>query len=161
MVRDCLVLGCRDKGAKAQLFREKDYTLKKALEVLQISEATYEQVKDMGGEDNPIPINALYQHTKSAKNSGKHGQPKKLHPTCKYCGGKHETVRTQCPAYEKSCHQCGKANHFHTVCLQGKPPTKLSRSIAAIHETPSEPSESEDEIYAIEQVGTVKHNCNG
>ena len=42
MVRDRLVLGCRDKGAKARLFREKDCRLKKALEALQISEATHE-----------------------------------------------------------------------------------------------------------------------
>ena len=51
MVCDCLVLGCRDKGGKAWLFREKDCTLKKALELLQISEAMYEQPKDMGSED--------------------------------------------------------------------------------------------------------------
>ena len=30
-----------------------------------------------------------------------------------------------------------------------------------MHEIPSEPSESDDEIYVIEQVGAVKHNCNG
>ena len=40
MVHNCLILSCRDKGAKARLFREKDCTLKKALEALQISEAT-------------------------------------------------------------------------------------------------------------------------
>ena len=72
--------------------------------------------------------------------------------TCKYCRGKHKAVRTQCPAYGKSCHLCGKANHFHTVCFQGKPHTKASRSIAAV---PSEPSESDDELYVIEQVGAV------
>lgn len=59
MLCDRLVLGCRDKGAKTHLFQEKDCTLKKALEALQISEATQEQLKDMGGEDNPIPINAV------------------------------------------------------------------------------------------------------
>ena len=161
MVRDRLVLGCHDKGAKARLFREKECTLKKALEALQISEATKEQLKNIGGEDNPILINALDQHKKSVKTYGKHGQPKNPHPTCKYCGGKHEAVRTQCPAYGKSCHLCGKANHFHTVCFRGKPHTKASRSIAAVHEIPSQPSESDDEIYGIEQVGAVKHNCNG
>lgn len=53
----CLVLGCRDKGARARLFRERDCDLKKALETLQISEATQEQLKDIGGEDKPISIN--------------------------------------------------------------------------------------------------------
>jgi len=47
MIRDHLVLGCRNKGARARLFREKDCTLQKALESLQISEATQEQLKDI------------------------------------------------------------------------------------------------------------------
>ena len=115
----------------------------------------------MGGEDNPIPIKAVYQYKKSAKNFGKHGQSKNPHPTCKYCGGNHKAVRAQCPAYGKSCHLCGKANHFHTVCLRGKSVTKSPRPIAAVHEIPSEPSESDDEIYAIEQIGAVKHNHKG
>ena len=58
MIRDRLVLGCRDKGARARLFREKDCTLQKALESLQISEATQEQLKDIGGEDKPISVHA-------------------------------------------------------------------------------------------------------
>ena len=64
MVRDCLVLGCRDKDAKAQLFREKDCTLKKALESLQISKSMYEQPKDMGGEDineHVLAITGMYK----------------------------------------------------------------------------------------------------
>ena len=117
MVRYHLILGCRDKGAKAWLFREKECTLKKGLEALQISEAMYEQLKNIGSEDNPISINTLDQHKKSVKTYGKHGQPKNPHPTCKYCGKKHELVRTQCPTYGKSCHLCGKMNHFHTVCF--------------------------------------------
>ena len=161
MVRDRLVLGCRDKGAKARLFREKDCSLKKALEALKISEATQEQLKDMGGEDNSIPINAVNQHKKGAKYSGRQGQLRNPYPICKYCGGKHEPIRTQCPAYGKSCRKCGKANHFHTVCLRGKSHTNSPRPIAAVQESPAEVSENEEEIYAIEQIGAVKHNRKG
>jgi len=39
---------------------------------------------------------------------------------CKHCRRKHELDRTHCPAYGKMCYQCGKANHFHKICLQGK-----------------------------------------
>ena len=161
MLRDRLVLGCRDKGAKARLFREKDCTLKKALEAMQISEATHEQLKDMGGEDNPIPINALYQRKKGTKHTDKHRQARNSYPSCKYCGGKHEAVKTQCPAYGKSCRLCGKANHFHTVCFRGKPPTKVPQPIAMVGESPSETLESEEEIFTIEHVGAVKHNRKG
>ena len=48
MVRDQLVLGSQDKGTQACLFREKDRYLKKALEVLQISKATYAQLQEIG-----------------------------------------------------------------------------------------------------------------
>ena len=40
MVRDRLVLGCRDSAARTRLFREKSCDLKKAVESLRISETT-------------------------------------------------------------------------------------------------------------------------
>ena len=148
------VLGCRDKGARASLFREKECSLKKALEALQISEVTHEQLKDIGGEDNPIPVSAVH-HKRSTK---KAIQPRNQIPVCKYCGGKHEPARTKCPAYGKTCGKCGKANHFHTVCLQVKAGTK---QISVVQESESEVSESEEKFFAVEQVGTVNHNCKG
>ena len=45
MLRDRLVLGRYDRGARARLLQEKDCLLKKALETLQISEAAQEQLK--------------------------------------------------------------------------------------------------------------------
>ena len=51
MLRDRLILGCRDKGARARLFRKKKCSLKKAL---QISEVTHKQLRDIGGEDSPV-----------------------------------------------------------------------------------------------------------
>jgi len=153
MLRDRLVLGCRDKGARARLFREKECSLKKALEALQISEATHEQLRDIGGEDDPIPVSAVY-HKRSTK---KAIQPGTRIPTCKYCGGKHEPARTKCPAYGKTCRKCGKANHFHTVCLRGKG----TRQVSMVQESQSEVSESEDELFCVEEIGTVKHNRKG
>ena len=38
MIRDRLVLGCKDKAARARLFRQMECTLKSALEALRISE---------------------------------------------------------------------------------------------------------------------------
>ena len=114
MLRDRLVLGCRDKGARARLFREKDCNLKKALETLQISEATQEQLKDIGGEEKPISINAVNTEKGKAKPASKKAQHTEKQ-VCKYCGGKHDAVRTKCPAYGKTCRRCRKPNHFYTV----------------------------------------------
>ena len=68
MLRDHLVLGSRDKGARAHLFREKECNLKKALETLQISESMNAQLREIGTAEDPIVANAL-QH---GKKSGKH-----------------------------------------------------------------------------------------
>ena len=150
MIRDRLVLGCRDKGARARLFREKDCTLQKALESLQISEATQEQLKDIGGEDKPISIYAV--STDKVKPVNKRIQyPEKQ--VCKYCGGKHEAVRTKCPAYGKTCRHCRKPNQFHTVCLKGR----QTKTIAMMEETEvSTSSESDELVYAVEQLGIQK-----
>ena len=42
---------------------------------------------------------------------------------CQYCGGKHGSKITDCPAYGKTCNKCRKKNHFQAVCRQttGKP----------------------------------------
>ena len=156
MLRDRLVLGCRDKGARARLFREKDCNLKKALETLQISEATQEQLKDIGGEEKPISINAVNTEKEKAKPASKKAQHTEKQ-VCKYCGGKHDAVRTKCPAYGKTCRRCRKPNHFHTVCLKGR----QTKPIATMEETELSSSESDELVCAVEHVGTVRHTKKG
>ena len=51
MLRDRLVLGARDKAARARLFREKECSLTKAIESLWISEVTCEQLTVIGGKE--------------------------------------------------------------------------------------------------------------
>ena len=68
----------------------------------------------------------------------------------------------KCPAYGKACRQCGKANHFHTICLQGKGKADTyTKHISVVQESQSEETESEDELFAVEQIGTVNHNHKG
>ena len=116
MLCNHLVLGCCDKGTRARLFREKNVHLRKHWKPCKLEK----QLKDMGDKDSPIPVSTMYH--KRITNYKKPVQAKtQYHPsTCKYCGGKHKVARTKCPAYGKTCRQCGKANHFHTVCLRGK-----------------------------------------
>ena len=62
MLRDCLILGCRDKGARARLFREKECLLGTGSTA--IGEATHEQLRDIGGEDSLV---SAVHHKKSTK----------------------------------------------------------------------------------------------
>ena len=93
--------------SKSQPFREKDCSLKKALIALQMSESVQKLLKGISDEGIPNPVNAV-----KLKKSSTYKKPNSF---CKYCGGKHELDRTHCPAYGKTCHQCGKTYHF-TLC---------------------------------------------
>jgi len=164
MLRDRLVLGCQDKGARARLFRERDCNLKKTLETLQISEKTQEQLKEISGEDKLSFVSAIYTEKERVKSTSKQAQhtEEEKRQTCKYCGGKHEAIRTKCPAYGKICRRCKKVNHFHTVCLKGRYNGKRQNPIAAMKEAEqSSLSESEELVYPLEHVGTVRHTEKG
>ena len=63
MVRDRLVLGCKDSAARTRLLREKSFDLKKAVESLRISEATSEQLKEIEGNGMHEPINYVDKET--------------------------------------------------------------------------------------------------
>ena len=51
--------------------------------------------------------------TKSKKDSNQRRVPHKM--KCGLCGGNYPH-RSKCPAQGKSCHKCGKLNHFSKVC---------------------------------------------
>ena len=128
------------------------------METLRISETTERLLKDIAGEDKPS-INTVYNEKQGgAKPTTKqewHCEQKRQ--ACKYCGGKHERIRTKCPAYGTICWRCKRANHFHTVCLKGR----HSRTVAAVEEEEHFSTDSEELIYNLEHVGTVKHNEKG
>ena len=116
MIRDRLVLGCHDRGARARVFREKECDLKKAIEVLRVSEVTRHQLKDIGDDEDPRMVNAVRQQTDKPvtpveKYKRTPGGPK----WCTHCGNTHVPDRTKCPALGKQCHACGKLNHFQSV----------------------------------------------
>ena len=50
IIRDRLVLGCKDTHARAKLFTERECDLKKEQEVLRIHEATKQQLRNMTRE---------------------------------------------------------------------------------------------------------------
>ena len=91
----------------------------------------------MGGEDNPIPINAVYinQYKKSAKNPANTGI---LTPPASIVEESINQSEHNTQHMEKAVTCVAKLIIF-TVCFRGKPVTKSSRPIAAAHEIPSEP----------------------
>ena len=131
MIRDRLVLGCIDKHARARLFREKECSLKSALEALRISEVTHEQLKRIGNEEDKEDVNAVgerSQRDRRPKKTLESGEEKKTDRSkqdyrkngidCAFCGEKH--ARRKCPAYGKTCGHCGRKNHYKKACFHRK-----------------------------------------
>ena len=118
MIRDRLVLGTHNRGARGRLFREKDCNLRKAIEALRVSEATRYQLKDIGDEDLPHTVNAVRQQgdERDAQTGEKRKQLTGMHKRCTHCGKAHPPDHTKCPALGKQCNSCGKFNHFQSVC---------------------------------------------
>lgn len=133
MIRDRLVMGCRDQGARTRLFREDECSLKKAFDTLKISEATTMQLKVITGNDQPPqevnfakPKRVTGRHPTNQSTTSKQQYnkqqrqnytPKGYTNRCYYCGGKHNPGRNNCPAYGKECSRCKKMNHFTKVCM--------------------------------------------
>jgi hypothetical protein len=59
---------------------------------------------------------------------------------CRYCGGPRRHGTTQCPAFGKSCDNCGKDNHFASVCESE--PKNSTKTRHAPHQVPKCPHQS-------------------
>ena len=153
MLLDRLILGVRDKAAKARLFREKECSLIKAIESLQISEVTCEQLTIIRGKEKEA-VNAVSEKAKRrpAENTVRIKQLISGKQSCRYCGGKRHKERQQCPAYGKFCRKCGKSNHFQLVC-RAQPSNKQLHVVT----TEQSGDESDDSLYQLEEVGAINH----
>ena len=164
MLRDRLVLGCRDKTARARLFRQQECDLKTALEALRISERTQEQLKQLDTEEQDNPVHALRtaSHSKKHKFMVPQGKPKTVPSTepCQYCGGNHSADRANCPAYGKNCKYCGKPNHFQAVCRRRR--NRINKTAAALAVDEDEGVSTDSEAaFMVEEIGAVHHNRKG
>ena len=129
LIRDRIVCGVREKGIRRKLLQESGLTLSKCVDICRANKATAAQLKDMApGQTTEQEANAVNQNEsskkpKTPKENGK--DPKdQLSAECKFCGNKHERKRDKCPAYEKTCSSCGKANHFAAKCSKNSRESK-------------------------------------
>ena len=118
MVRDRLVLGCKDSAARTRLFREKDCNLKKSIESLRISEATSEQLKKIQKEGTQEPVNFVKKEVAKKLSAQKQpegprtgstgqGRQSKEGRECRYCGGLHVRDKKNAQRLEKRAESVG------------------------------------------------------
>ena len=112
LIRDRIVCGVNSESVRLRLLRETDLTLQRAIDLCRASELSEKQVKQITGELAEATVGAVSRrgNKRQQKSINKNVELKK----CLKCGRKHD--RRNCPAFGKTCHKCGKLNHFAKLC---------------------------------------------
>lgn len=128
MIRDKLIFSLKkesEETLKQSLWEEKDLTLEKAFEKIQLFETTRAELAEMRRQGQPVTPNISIDAASS------HQQWKKSSATtpgkrCIWCGLSPH-AKADCPAQGDSCFRCGKWNHWAVVC-NSDPPTSQSKT---------------------------------
>ena len=123
------VTGTSDRKLREEFLKQKKPTRQDLLQIAMSWEAA-SNVGEALGTTKKIAAAQLQVH-KPDKYQGQKSYPD-LRGKCYRCGQNHSRD-AHCPAKGKSCHSCGKLNHFDKVCLGGR---KLDRSRSRSRPTP-------------------------
>lgn len=113
-IRDKLVFGMKNHDLRERLLREKNLNENIVVEQSRICELSRIHADKMISV--PSQHVEIINKKKTNFNKGANSA-KKIE--CKNCGLRHEVKK--CPAFGKTCHNCGKFNHWQSVCLTQKP----------------------------------------
>ena len=130
LLRDAIVIGLRSKEAYYRCIdKGSALTLDEALNIARSHDDTMKQIDytrpDLQG------ATAAEAHHISKKLSARQQQTssrQQVHPKkkpCYCCGAEPSPKRSQCPAKDAMCHNCGRMGHFSKVCRSSKAKTKV------------------------------------
>ena len=171
MLRDRLILGCRDAQARARAFRKKDCTLADALDILRVAEATSQQLKKLYHEEEHVnytqrsnrrrrnyqpPSQTSYRPSRQEsqqKTNNRAYKPKSdanKTEAMKQRRSSEESCtrcgrqheRNCCPARGKACNKCNRLGHFAVMCYTSRP--NRPHQMKKMEEETKEQEESED-----------------
>ena len=111
LIRDRLVCGIRDNGARKIFLQEPKITLDKCLDTCRAAEATKVQIQAMSSQSS------MKDPTASEVNfvNPTHGKYNFTHD-CKFCGKSHERKKEMCLAYGRVCNKCKKKKNLAVKC---------------------------------------------
>ncbi|KAJ8028566.1 hypothetical protein HOLleu_30846 [Holothuria leucospilota] len=110
LIKDILVLGINDPGTRKTLFQTRNLTLQDAVDICKTDEATRNQLKSVDTES----VNKVQQKKGNGQQRDKNSVP--MISNCQFCGRSHPKRKEYCPAWGKTCKNCGKKNHFAAQC---------------------------------------------
>ena len=133
LLRDRLVVGIRSDSVRSRLFREADLMVQKAIDICRAAEVTDSRMASIKNSLDSN-VNALDKDNKYSKHRQRDNKTKRINEAsqqskmlCKNCGNKHIREKNKCPAYGKSCKECGKKNHFAKMCKNKDKPIHDTR----------------------------------
>ena len=154
MIRDCIVVGIRDRKLSERLQLEADLTLEKAITTVRQSETVKKQQstlrQDASGITTEASISAIgkcyVQKSQKTTNKSSTQVSKKFpmkSPTtfCTRCGRSPPHDRSECPAKDAICYNCSKRGHFKSLC-------KSPRNVGNVYHHDSSDVDSPDDVHA-------------
>ena len=131
LIRDRIVIGVRDNQARKKLLQVSKLTLKECIDICRSYETSSQQLKEINQEE----VSAISQsHEK---------KPREIR--CKFCAKTHVWNKLKCPAWGKTCSNCGIPNHFAVACKNKPPPPSSATS-----SKPPTPRHVRKPVHAVE-----------
>ena len=153
LIRDCLVCGIADNSVRKKLLQEPHLTLSKCIDICRAAETTKEQLKAISNQSSLPQGSGEVNQVRRGKSQPKISEG--MITNCKFCGHSHERKKEKCPAYGKTCTNCGKKNHFNSKChgkeaRQEARPSKKYYPKRKVHAVGSyQETSSEEEILSV------------
>ena len=161
-IRDRLIVTINDNEAKSKLMQKQSLTLDDVVTFIKATERANEELKRILDEQSSS-INSIGLARKkprlsnpSPSDSNKPQKDKgEVYLCTRYCGTRHTAGK--CPAYGKICQQCGKQNHYKTVCRRRKYENNMDKENAVNTINQESPESMEDDNESL-FLGTI--SCN-
>ena len=120
LIRDRIVIGVRDNQARKKLLQVSKLTLKECIDICRSYETSSQQLKEINQEE----VSAISQSNEKTPPPPRGEREIR----CKFCAKTHVWNKLKCPAWGKTCSNCGMQNHFAVACKTKLPPPGLATS---------------------------------
>ena len=121
LIKDRIVCGIRDRSLQKSLLEDPKLTLQKCIDKCRAAETASVQARTIAKEtQEEQSLNIVRRErrgrmqTEVQAGTNRDPRPTAMLDKCAHCGRRHG--RRLCPAFGKTCHSCGKPNHFASQC---------------------------------------------
>lgn len=114
MLKDQIVYGVREEAMRRSLLQKRDLKLTNCIDLCKAAEQSAVQTRQMKEQEGVFAVKRQESKPQQKSTAG-------TVQNCGYCGRSH--AKRRCPAYGTTCKECGRKNHFASVCRRKKTST--------------------------------------